>query len=691
MDIINREISWLSFNHSVLQEAADQKVPLVERLRFLGIFSNNLDEFFKVRVASMRRLSELGVDTTKLTIDDPKNVLSQIQKTVIRLQKEFDKIYAQILVELQKEGIYTINETQLNASQKAYLHDFYLEMVVPELTPIMLNQVKSFPELKDKSIYLAVKLSSSKHQHIEYSLIELPRKTLPRFIRLPSEKRKKFIIVLDDVIRAELHNLFRNFNYDQFEAYTIKITRDAELDIDNDLTKSFLEKISKGVKGRKKGQPVRYVYDKSMPEDLQNYLNSKLRITSKDNVIPGGRYHNFKDYMEYPNLGSSKLEYKKMTPLNHPAFTSGTSILKNLEKKDALLYYPYHGFTQFINLIREAAIDPEVTFLGITLYRVAWISKVVSALINASLNGKEVTVIIELQARFDEESNIHWSRKLEEAGAKVIFGIPGLKVHSKLFLIGRNGKEEKTHYTACISTGNFHEGTARVYSDVTLFTTKKKITKEVRAVFDFIEYPYKPVNFKHLLVSPNFMRPRLLNLIDNEIINAQQGLEAYIVLKINNLVDRKMILRLYAASQAGVRITLVVRGICSLKPGVPGLSDNITGVRIVGRFLEHSRIFIFCNGGKEKYYLSSADWMPRNLDHRVEVACPVFDPELQKELKNIIDLSLKDNVKARAITEKQDNPYIRNDHPDLNSQMELYRVLKKPTAGIPRDLKNKSK
>jgi len=677
MDIINREISWLSFNHSVLQEAADPGVPMVERLRFLGIFSNNLDEFFKVRVASMRRLSELNVDTTKLTIDDPKNVLSQIQKTVIRLQKEFDTIYAEILKELEKEGIFSINETQLDESQKAYVHDFYQEMVVPELTPIMLNQVKYFPELKDKSIYLAVKLFSSKQKNIEYALIELPRKTLPRFITLPPKEGKKFIIILDDVIRSELPNLFRNFTYDQFEAYTIKITRDAELDIDNDLTKSFLEKISKGVKGRKKGQPVRYVYDKSMPEDLQNYLNTKLRITRKDNVIPGGRYHNFKDYMEYPNLGSGKLEYKKFAPLNHPAFGTSSSIINNLRKKDTLLYYPYHGFTQFINLIREAAIDPEVTFLGITLYRVAWISKVVSALINASLNGKEVMVIIELQARFDEESNIHWSRKLEEAGAKVLFGIPGLKIHCKLFLIGRNGNDGKNQYTACISTGNFHEGTAKVYSDVTLFTGNKKITREVRQVFNFMEYPYKPVNFKHLLVSPNFMRTRLLNLIDNEIINAQQGLEAYIILKINNLVDRKMIMRLYAASQAGVRITLLVRGICSLKPGVAGLSENIKAVRIVGRFLEHSRIFIFCNQGKEKYYISSADWMPRNLDHRVEVACPIYDPDIQKELKDMIDLSLKDNVKARIINENQNNPYIRNDKPDLNYQMEMYKVLKK--------------
>jgi len=395
--------------------------------------------------------------------------------------------------------------------------------------------------------------------------------------------------------------------------------------------------------------------------------------------------------MEYPSLGPPSLEYKKFVTLNHPSFSTAGSIMKNLQKKDALLYYPYHGFTQFINLIREAAIDPEVTFLGITLYRVAWISKVVRALINASLNGKEVMVIIELQARFDEESNIYWSRKLEEAGAKVIFGIPGLKIHCKLFLIGRNGKEGKTPYTACISTGNFHEGTAKVYSDVTLFTAHKKITREVREVFNFIEYPYRPVNFKHLLVSPNFMRTRLLNLIDNEIINAQQGMEAYITLKINNLVDRKMILRLYAASQAGVKITLLVRGICSLKPGVPGLSENITAVRIVGRFLEHSRIFIFCNGGKEKYYISSADWMPRNLDHRVEVACPVYDPDIQKELRDMIDLSLKDNVKARIINEKQNNPYIRNNKPDLNYQMELLKGHKKRSDSPPHSNKTNSK
>ncbi len=677
MDISNREIGWLSFNHAVLQEAADPNVPLVERLRFLGIFSNNLDEFFKVRVASMRRLSELNVDTTKVTVDDPKEVLKRIQATVLKLNKKFDTYYAEITKELEKEGIYIINETQLNDSQKEFVHNYYNNIVVPVLNPIMLANVKNFPELKDKSIYLAVKLSRSKSQpRSEYALIELPRKTLSRFVELPGKESKKFIILLDDVIRAELPNLFRTFSYDEFEAYTIKITRDAELDIDNDLTKSLLEKISKGVKGRKRGQAVRFVYDQSMPDDLQSYLLNRLKITSKDNVIPGSRYHNFKDFMEYPSIGSGKLEYNKMVALKHPAFSNASSILKNIHKKDVLLYYPYHDFSQFINLIREAAIDPEVISIGITLYRVAFHSRVMNALINASLNGKEVTVVIELQARFDEESNIYWSKKLEEAGAKVVFGIPGLKIHCKLFLVGRKGRENKIHYTACISTGNFHEGTASVYSDVTLFTTLRKITREVKMVFDFIEHPFKPVVFKNLLVSPNFMRNKLITLIDNEILNAKQGREAYIILKINNLVDRKMILRLYAASQAGVKITLIVRGICSLKPGIPGLSDSIYGIRIVGRFLEHTRIHIFCNGGNEKYYISSADWMPRNLDHRVEVGCPVFDPDIQKELRDLIHLTLSDNVKARIINEAQDNQYVKNDKPAIDSQIELYDVIK---------------
>ncbi len=676
-DFINRELSWLTFNHAVLQEADDKNVPLVERIRFLGIFSNNLDEFFKVRVASVKRLSELKVDTSKLTYEKPRVLLKQIQKKVLELQNLFDDIFPTLLEELEKEGIFIINEKQLKKKQHKFVKDYFTEHILPVISPIMLNNVKKFPRLKDKSIYLATKLSDGKADgKFEYALMELPRKTVPRFIQLPKEGDKIFIILLDDVIRSQMKDIFRKFPYTSFDSYTIKITRDAELGIDNDLTKSLLEKISKGVKARKKGQPVRLVYDKTMSSSILGFLKSQLQIDTDDNLIPGGRYHNFKDFMEFPNIGPKHLEYQKLKPLTHPSFSPEESILDMIDKKDVLIYFPYHSFSQFVNLLREAAIDPKVSSIRITLYRVARVSKVINTLINASLNGKDVTVVIELQARFDEESNIYWSKKLEEAGAKVIFGIPGLKVHAKLLLIGRKfNKHEKTRYTACISTGNFHEGTARVYSDVTLFTAHKKITRDVKTIFNFIDFPYKPIQLNHLLVSPVYMRNGLVDLINNEIENVKNGKKASIILKLNNLVDRKMISKLYLASKAGVQITLIIRGICSLIPGVPGLSDNIKAICIVGRFLEHSRIFIFENNGEELYYISSADWMTRNLDHRVEVLSPVLDPDLQKELRHIIELHLSDNVKARIISDNQDNQYKKSGGKKINSQSELYRLL----------------
>ncbi len=673
-DILNRELSWLAFNHSVLQEAADPNVPLIERIRFLGIFSNNLDEFFKVRVASVRRLIELKVDNTKLTGGDPKKLLNQIQKTVIRLQKIFDETYERLIKELKSEGIHIINEHDLNPRQSEFIDEFFVDKLLPVLAPIILSDSRPFPRLRDKSIYLAVKLTNPKEN--KYGLIELPRKTLPRFIELPKEGDNRYIILLEDVIRVKLKDIFRILPFNGFKAYTIKITRDAELDIDNDLTKSFLEKISKGVKGRKKGQPVRFVYDKRLPRDLLLYLKKRLKIDDEDSMIPGGIYHNFKDFMEFPNISHKRLEYQKLKPIQHPAFAQETRIINNILKEDILLYYPYHNFSHFISLLREAAIDPEVTSIQITLYRVAMFSMVMNSLINACLNGKKVTVVIELQARFDEESNIYWSKKLEEAGAKVLFGIPGLKVHAKILLIGKKNSKNKTEYISCVSTGNFHEGTAKVYSDVTLFTANKSICKEVKAVFNFIEFPFKPVYFRHLIFSPNQMRNKLYSLIENEVRNVKEGKKGYFYLKINNLVDQKLIRKIYAASQAGVDVTLIVRGICSLKPGIPGLSENITAISVVGRFLEHSRIFIFGNDGNELYYISSADWMPRNLDHRVEIASPVYDPILQNELKNLIMLQLKDNVKARIINEVQDNEYRKIGSKPVNSQIELYHLLK---------------
>ncbi len=675
--IINRELSWLSFNERVLQEAEDKSVPLSERIKFLGIFSNNQDEFFKVRVASIKRMIESNVRSPKVLGENPAKVLNKIKDTVIKLQHKFEAIYSEVLQELEKENIFIIDEKQLNPEQAEFVKAYFDDKVRPDLSPIMLQNLENFPFLQDKSIYLATKLSKSQSKKkFEYALIEIPTIVLPRFLVLPKAGDKKFVILLDDVIRYNLKDVFDIFDYDVFEAYTIKLTRDAELDIDNDLSKSFLEKIQKGVSRRKKGQPVRFVYDQEMPPDLLNYLKEALDFDQLDSMIPGGRYHNFKDFMNFPNVGGQALEFTAMHPSNHPDLIHQRSILKAIRKNDILLHYPYQKFSTFINLLREAAIDPDVKTIKITLYRVASNSKIINALINAARNEKEVTAVIELQARFDEKSNIYWARKLEEAGVKVLFGVPGLKVHSKLLLITATSDKTLLNYSG-ISTGNFHEGTANVYTDVALLTVDKRITNEVAKIFNYFENTYRVQSFRNLLVSPQFMRNRLITLIDNEIINALEGKDAYIILKINNLVDSFMIKKLYQASQNGVKITLIIRGICSLMPGVPGLSENIEAISIVGRYLEHARIFVFCNNNQEKYFISSADWMTRNLDNRIEVASPVYDPAIQKELRKILDFELQDNVKSRIVDQCQGNIYKRDGlASSFSSQTELWNYYK---------------
>lgn len=675
--IINRELSWLSFNERVLQEAADPTVPLAERMKFLGIFSNNLDEFFKVRVAAIMRMIDLKMTNQKVLGEKPEKVLVKIKETVITLQRKFEAIYDELLQELEKQNIFIIDEKELNEEQANFVKEYFEEKILPALSPMMLQNLEKFPYLKDKSIYLATKLSKRKSKKMfEYALIELPTAVLPRFIVLPKIKEKKYIILIDDVIRYNLHQVFAIFDYDQFDAYTIKLTRDAELDIDNDLAKSFLEKVQKGVTGRKKGQPVRLVYDHEMPRDLLKYLKEQLEFDQYDSMIPGGRYHNFKDFMNFPNVGGPGLEYEPMPPSVNPQLKTSTSIFQTISKRDVLLHYPYQKFSHFINLLREAAINPDVKSIKITLYRVASNSKVINALINAARNEKEVTVVIEIQARFDEKSNIYWARKLEEVGAKIFFGIPGLKIHSKLLLITTKTGNRVSHF-AGVSTGNFHEGNANVYSDMTLLTANKKITNEVEKVFDYFENTYKYFNYNHLLVAPQFMRNKLVSLIDHEIKNARNGKSAYMILKINNIVDNDMIQKLYQASQAGVKIKLIVRGICGLIPGVPGLSENIEAISIVDRYLEHARIFILCNNNEPKYYISSADWMTRNLDNRVEVASPIYDKAIQQEIQMIIDIQLNDNVKARIIDECQSNIYRKDTNSEaIRSQFEIYQCYK---------------
>lgn len=655
---INREISWLSFNERVLQEASDPSTPLIERIKFLGIFSNNRDEFYRVRVATIKRLTKMGNKAVAVYGDDPKELLPKLQKKVIDQQQKFEAIYQELLHELSKENIFIINEKQLNKNQQVFIKEYFYNEILPTLFPIMVEENKPFPYMKDKSGYLFIRLISEvANQKNKYALIEIPSKATTRFIILPPEKNKKFIILLDDAIRYNVNEIFSVFGYRAQEAINIKLTRDAELDIDQDVSKSILEKITKSVKDRKKGLPVRFVYDNTMSNEMLGFIMKKLGMDKKDNAIPGGRYHNFKDFISFPNIGDKKLVYNNPRPLRHKyLYELNTSILKAIRERDILLHYPYHTFDHIIALLREASLDSSVESIKITLYRVADSSKIANALINAIKNGKKVTVLVELQARFDEENNIYWANKLQEEGATVIYGVPGLKVHSKLFLITTRVKGKELKY-AHIGTGNFNEKTAKIYTDFSLLTADKNITEEISKIFDFYSNNFNTGSYKHLAVAPFFMRQTFINLIDKEIANAKAKKQAYMILKMNSLVDKEMIKKLYEASQAGVKITLIVRGICSLVTEVQGYSDNIKAISIVDKYLEHTRVFIFGNNGDEKIYITSADWMSRNLDNRSEVAVPIYSPEIKKEIKDIINILLSGNTKVRILDKLQQNIY----------------------------------
>jgi polyphosphate kinase len=655
--LINRDLSWLSFNARVLQEAEDTTVPLIERIRFLGIFSNNRDEFFRVRVATIRRMVKWPHKGKQVFGEFPGVLLESIQKIVIRQQKKFEKIYESILGELKKENIFLVNEQQLTEAHQQFVRNYFHDQVYPFLVPIMLESAPKFPYLKDKSTYLMIKLTqSAKEKKWKYALVELPTDVVSRFLVLPTADHKQMIILLDDVIRFCLDDIFSVFTYEKIESYTVKITRDAELDIDGDISKSLMEKVSKSVKMRKKGAPVRLTYDENIPADLLSFTLKKINMDKSDYLIPGGRYHNFRDFMSFPDLGKKNLRYNIPHPSDHPDLKGQRSVFKVIRNKDVLLAYPYQSFHHVIDLLREASIDPKVESIKITLYRAAINSGIVNALINAVKNGKNVTAVVELQARFDEEANIAFANKLQEEGAQVIFGVPGLKVHSKIFLITRKEDGKAVHY-AHLGTGNFNEQTARVYCDHSLLTSNKKITEEVVKLFSFYQDNFKTGTYKRLLVSPFNMRKRYNHLISQEIKNAKAGKPAYMIIKMNSLVDTEMIRKLYQASQAGVKIRMIVRGICSLVTQLQGTSDNIEVISIVDKFLEHSRIFVFGNNGDEKFFISSADWMFRSLDHRSEVAIPVYDRELQKHLMTYLQIQLLDNNKARIINREQNNEY----------------------------------
>ena len=658
---VNRELSWLSFNSRVLQEAQDLRVPLLERLKFLGIFSSNLDEFYRVRVANVQREIDLfrasGLKVSKYGYD-PSELMDTMQQIVMRQRADFEKAYKRIKKQLAKDSIFIVDETELTENQGEIVGEYFRKVVLRKLVPMMIEEgAKRFPFLRDNIIYLAVKLSDANAKlPVKYALIELPSKILPRFFVFPKEGGRTSIMLLDDAIRYSLKDIFTVLDYDQFAAYTIKVSRDAELDLDDDISKSFLERMSKSLKYRKSGRPVRLTYDRDIDPEMLKLIRKGLSLRDQKNLLPGERYHNFKDFIGFPAVGKKSFFYPPHMPLVHPKAPKIQRLFEILSKGDLLLHYPYHTFDYTVELLREAAIDPYVKEIKLTIYRFSDHSSLINAIRNAHKNGKQVTVVIELQARFDEAANIKLANSLIEEGVKVIQGVPGLKVHGKLVYIMRR-RQKKVERYGIVATGNFHEQTARLYSDMALFTANRAILKEVQEVFEFFEANYRMFDFKHLLVAPMHMRDAYYRLIDNEISFARKRRKAYIHVKLNSLVDEEMIDKLYEASQNGVKIRMIIRGICSLRPGIKGLSENIEVHSIVDKFLEHTRVMIFGNGGNEKFYISSGDWMQRNLNRRVEVAVPIYDEEIKAELKDFFNIQWRDNSKARVIDAKQLNNY----------------------------------
>ncbi|HCE3246977.1 polyphosphate kinase 1 [Vibrio parahaemolyticus] len=673
---IEKELSWLSFNERVLQEAADKTVPLIERIRFLGIFSNNLDEFYKVRFADVKR--RILINQERGGSDNSKRLLSKMQAKALKLNEQFDELYSELIREMARRRIFLVNEHQLDEAQEKWITKYFRKEVMPHITPLLMkDEIDVLQFLKDEYAYIAVELR--KEDHSQYALIEIPTDHLPRFVMVPEQKgkRRKTIILLDNIIRYCLDELFKGFfDYDELAGYAMKMTRDAEYDLRNEIEYSLLEQMSAGVNQRLTAMPVRFVYEREMPQEMLDFLCSKLRISNYDNLIPGGRYHNFKDFIAFPNVGREYLENKPMPPMKCADFEGYANSFEAIKAKDILLYYPYHTFDHIGELVRQASFDPKVLSIKINIYRVAKDSRLMNSLIDAVHNGKNVTVVVELQARFDEEANIEWSKVLTEAGVHVIFGAPGLKIHSKLLMISRREGDDIIRY-AHIGTGNFHEKTARIYTDFSLLTADQEITNEVRNVFGYIENPYRPVKFNHLMVSPRNSRTQIYRLIDNEIANAKAGKKAGLTIKVNNLVDKGIVTRLYAASNAGVKINMIIRGMCALVPGIEGVSENIRIISIVDRFLEHPRVVITHNDGEPQVYISSADWMTRNIDHRIEVAAPVRDPRLKQRIIDITNIHFTDTVKARLIDKEMSNSYVpRGNRKKVRSQVAIYDYLK---------------
>jgi len=666
---VERDVSWMYFNHRILQEAKKKNIPVMERLSFLGIYSNNLDEFFRVRVASLNRLAESKDKTLKDTKERAKKTIKEINHLNSKFNHEFEEAVADVIRDLEEHKVRLLHEADLNEEQKTFIKRLYIDRLNGLTNPIWLSEIKEIGGNGGDGIYFGVKRTKwtdgKDKPKADYAIIKIPDKEQGRFVTLPSSDGFYNIMYLDDVIRFCLPLIFIGGGKCSYEAYSFKVTKDAEMEMDNDLDFGVLQKVAKGVKSRKSGEPIRVIYDGDMVKDLLKRIMSRLNIDQLDTIVSGGRYQNHKDLMSFPDCGLKDLKYAKWQPIIKPELETEESILDTIRRKDRFIHVPYHSFNSFIRLLREAALSPEVKEIKATLYRLAKDSKVVKTLICAARNGKKVTVVIELLARFDEESNINWSKKMQEAGVEVIFGVEGLKVHSKLVHISCKGGD-----IACIGTGNFHEGNAKVYTDYLLMTARPSLTREVARVFGFIGKPFKPVRFRELLVSPNEMKPKILRMIGDEMKNAQDGREAWIKMKINHITDEDVVAKLYEASQAGVKIEILIRGNCSLVPGMPGVADNIRAVGIIDKYLEHSRILIFANGGAPRYYIGSADWMPRNLVSRIEVLAPVYDADMQKDLLRTVEYGLNDTTNGRIVDGRGTNE-IQTGEP-FRSQEHIY-------------------
>ncbi|WP_370895566.1 polyphosphate kinase 1 [Chryseobacterium gossypii] len=680
-----RDITWLAFNERVLQEAMDDKVPLHLRIRFLGIFSNNLDEFFRVRVAGLKRAMDFKEKViAESFFQPPSKILQKINEIVIRQQQNFDKTWKKIQDEMADHKVFIKTPKNLTSRQKEFVRTYFDEVVESNVIPILLHENTPMPYLRDKSLYLGVAMRKKDWQYSSnYAIIEIPSRFVGRFVLLPTEDpEEKNVMLLEDVITFNLPHIFSYFGYDEFAANAFKVTKDAELDLDNDIRTNFAEKIEKGLKNRRKGKPTRFVFDKDMDKALLELLIRKLNLTKRDSIIPGGKIHNFKHFMDFPEVFEAYERPVERTSFSHPAFEHGERITDVILKKDVLLTFPYHKYNPVIDLLREAAMDPDVKSIQITAYRLASNSKIINALIYAARNGKEVTVMLELQARFDEESNLEWKEILEPEGVTVLIGIPDKKVHAKLCVIKKRAHNKTIQY-GFISTGNFNEKTARIYGDHLLMTADRGIMADINKVFNVLKKPkedYLPVlkTCKNLLVCPQFMRDRIIHHIEKEIEEAKAGRRAEMIIKVNSLSDRELITKLYDAAKAGVIIRMIVRGIyCAVNQ--KDFKEKIKAISIVDEYLEHARVMYFYNKGSEDIYISSADWMTRNMDYRIEAAVKITDNDLKNELKDILDIQLKDNVKARILDKKLRNEYVRNDKDECRSQIETYKYLKAKT------------